>query len=52
MKLIPKILPAVQEDVRREGKGEIIWSEAVAKAIGKKAVDLYKAYLKSKITAA
>ena len=49
MKLIPKILPAVQEDVRREGKGEIVWSEAVAKAVGKKAVELYKKYLQAQI---
>ena len=42
---------AMQEDVRREGKGEIVWSESVAKAIGKKAVDLYKNFLKSKIPA-
>lgn len=49
MKLIPKLLPAMQEDVRRESKGEVIWSDAVAKAIGKKAVELYKAYLNSKI---
>lgn len=47
MKLIPKLIPAAQEDVRREGRGEIIWSDAVAKSIGKKAVDLYKAYLNS-----
>ena len=49
MKLIPKLLPAMQEDVRRESKGEVIWSDAVAKAIGKKAVDLYKKYLQAQI---
>jgi hypothetical protein len=49
MERMRDIIAAMQEDVLREGKGEIVESDAVRKAIGKKAVDLYKAYLKSKI---
>jgi len=49
MEKMRDIIVAMQEDVRREGRGEIVWSETVAKAIGKKAVELYKTYLKSKI---
>lgn len=49
MEKMRDIIQAMQEDVRREGRGEIVWSEAVAKAIGKKAVTLYKDYLKSKV---
>ena len=51
MEKMREIIAAAQEDVKREGSGEIVWSDAVAKAIGKKTVDMYKAYLKSKITA-
>ena len=43
------IIAAMQEDVLREAKGEIVESEAVKKAIGKKTVELYKSYLKSQI---
>ena len=43
------IIFTMQEDVRRESKNEVIWSETVAKAIGKKTVELYKSYLKSQI---
>jgi hypothetical protein len=49
MERMRDIIAAMQEDVLREAKGEIIESEAVKKAIGKKAVDLYKSYLKSQI---
>lgn len=49
MEKMRDIIVAMQEDVRREGRGEIVWSDSVAKSIGKKAVELYKAYLKSKI---
>lgn len=30
-----KVIRAMQEDVKREGEGEIVWSKAVEKAIGK-----------------
>jgi hypothetical protein len=49
MEKMRDIIMAMQEDVRREGRGEIVWSEAVAKAIGKKAVTLYKDYLRAKV---
>ena len=49
MEKMRDIIMAMQEDVRREGKGEIVWSDAVAKSIGKKAVDLYKNYLRAQI---
>ena len=44
-----EIIAAVQEDVLREAKGEIIESEAVKKAIGKKAASMYIAFAKSQI---
>ena len=43
------IIFAMQEDVQREGEGEIVWSETVAKTIGKKTAVTYKDYLKSQI---
>jgi len=49
MEKMRDIIMAMQEDVRREASGEIVWNESVAKVIGKKTVDLYKNFLKSKI---
>jgi len=49
MTLIPKLIPAMVEDVYREGKGEFVESDAIKKAIGKKAVELLKGLLNSKI---
>ena len=49
MEKMREIIAAMQEDVKREGSGEIVWSDAVAKAVGKKTVDMYKTYLKAKI---
>ena len=43
------IISAMIEDVLREGSGEIVESEAVSKSIGKKTVEMYKAFLKSQI---
>ena len=43
------IIFAMQEDVKREAEGEIVWSETVAKTIGKKTAVTYKDYLKSQI---
>jgi hypothetical protein len=51
MALVPKLIPAMQEDVLREGAGEIVDSKEVRKAIGTKAVELFKAFLNSKIGA-
>ena len=43
------IIKAMIEDVNREGKGEIVESKAVNKAIGGKAEQLFKAKLQSRI---
>lgn len=52
MEKMRDIIAAMQEDVLREGKGEIVESEAVKKSIGKKTVDMYKNYLKAKMVKA
>jgi hypothetical protein len=49
MEKMRDIIFAMQEDVLREAKGEIVESEAVKKAIGKKTVEMYKNFLKSQI---
>ena len=49
MEKMREIIAAMTEDVLREGKGEIVESDAVKKSIGKKTVDMYKNYLKSQI---
>ncbi len=51
MERMRDIIAAMQEDVLREGKGEIVESDAVKKAIGKKAVEMYKSFLNAKIKA-
>lgn len=42
MSAIPAVISAMQEDVTREGSGEIIDNQAVRKAIGTATVKLYK----------
>jgi len=49
MEKMRDIIAAMQEDVLREGKGEIVESESVKKAIGKKAAEMYKSYLNAKM---
>lgn len=49
MERMRDIIFMMQEDVLREAAGEIVESEAVKKAIGKKAVVLYKQFLTSKL---
>ena len=49
MSLVPKLIPAMIEDIYREGSGEFVESDAVKKAIGKKVVELFKAHLNSQI---
>lgn len=49
MSKIPQIIAAMVEDVLREGAGEIVDSKEVRKAIGAKAVELFKAQLKANI---
>lgn len=41
------VVRAMVEDVVREGNGEFVWSKPVEKAIGKKTVELFKAFLAS-----
>jgi phosphotransacetylase len=43
-----KVIAAMIEDVYREGKGEIVESDAVKKAISKKTAGMFKQYLKQK----
>ena len=50
MSLIPQLIKAMTEDVLREGEGEIVVSDAAKKAIGKKAVELFKGFLNSQIS--
>ena len=50
MEKMREIIAAMTEDVLREGKGEIVESDAVKKSIGKKTVDMYKNYLKAQIS--
>lgn len=42
MKDVPKVITAMIEDVTREAKGEIVENKTVRKAIGSRAVKLYK----------
>lgn len=49
MEKMRDIITAMQEDILREGAGEIVDGKEVRGAIGKKTVDLYKAMLKSSI---
>ncbi len=46
MEQMRTIIAAMTEDVLREGKGEIVESEAVKKAIGKKTAVMYKDWLR------
>jgi len=50
MSQVPQIIKAMIEDVLREGEGEIVVSESVKKAIGKKAIELFKGFLNSQIS--
>jgi len=49
MSRIPEIIRAMVEDVEREAEGEIIISKEARKAIGKKAVHLFKAKLQKEL---
>ena len=46
---IPQLIKAMTEDILREGAGEIVDSKEVRGAIGKKTVELFKAFLKTNI---
>lgn len=43
------IILAMQEDIKIEAAGEIVWSEDVCKAIGKKTAQLAKIYFKNQL---
>ena len=45
--MMQTILAAMQEDVLREGKAEIVDSKEARNAINKKTVAMYKEYLKN-----
>jgi hypothetical protein len=49
MENMKNIIAAMLEDIRREGEGEIVWSEAAIKAIGKRTAGLVKAYHQMKM---
>ena len=51
MKDVPKLMQAMKEDVYREGRGEIVESKEAEKAIGAKAVELFKKHLQAGIKA-
>jgi hypothetical protein len=49
MEKMTEIIAAMQEDVMREAKGEIVEGLAVNKAISRKTVEMYRNFLKSQI---
>jgi hypothetical protein len=49
MENMKNIIDAMKEDVKREGEGEIIWSTAVEKSIGKATALAVKDYYKARI---
>jgi hypothetical protein len=49
MEKMREIIAAMTEDVKREGEGEIVWSPAVEKAIGKATALGVKEYFKNKL---
>jgi len=48
MRDVPNLIIAMVQDIYTEGKGEIVESRDVARAIGNKAVQLFKQHLKQK----
>lgn len=44
-----EIINSMVEDVQREGKGEIVWSDLVKKAIGKETSALFREHLKAQL---
>lgn len=49
MEIVSKLIPAMVEDVLREAAGEIVDTKEARKAIGKKAVELFKKKLESSV---
>lgn len=50
MTIMPKLMPAMIEDIKREGEGEIEWSKAVSSAISKKTAKMMKEFLQNGLT--
>ena len=46
---MPDVIKAMIEDVEREGKSEIVESKEARKAIGRKTVEIFKAFLKNRL---
>jgi len=49
MEKMREIITAMIADVKREGKGEIVWTKEVARAIGKATALSTKEYFKNKL---
>lgn len=49
MEKMKEIMSAMQEDIEREGEGEIEWSQEVRKAIGRKTAQMVKDHFKNKL---
>lgn len=51
MEKMKDVIFAMQEDVKREGEGEIVWSKAVEKAVGRATALGFKNHLQAKLKA-
>jgi hypothetical protein len=49
MENMGNIIKAMIEDVKREGEGEIVWSDAVGRQIGKRTATMVKEYFQNKL---
>lgn len=49
MEKMRDIIHAMQEDIKREGEGEIVWSDTVAKAVGSKTAAMTKEYFQNQL---
>lgn len=49
MTIMPKLMSAMKDDIKREAEGEIVWSNEVAQAIGKHTAVIMKEYLKASL---
>ena len=50
MEKMRDIIISMIEDVKREGEGEIVWSNAVSKAIGKKTAQMTKKFFQNQVS--
>lgn len=51
MQKMKEIILSMLDDIKREGKGEIVWNKAVEKAVGRKTANMTKEYFKNKLKA-